>query len=126
MMDLILEMNHHGRGFGPAEWFWLVVVGMVVLVIAVFVYWQVRQSDGLSRTERRELDSTEAEILAMLRQTGRPLSQAEIADILTLDADDIGEAAQHLEVRNLIQRQWSSEQQTYIIISTGGTVEDQA
>jgi len=116
-MNVILAMNHHGRGFGPAGWGWLVAacVAVAILVIAVLVYWRVRQSDGLSRAERHELDPTEAEILAMLRQTGKPLSQAEIAEILTMDADDIAEAAQHLESRDLIRRQWSSEQQAYII-----------
>lgn len=116
-MSFILAMNHRGHGFGPAGWGWLIAAGVVVVLvlIAAFVYWRVRQPDGLSRNERRNLDPTEAEILAMLRQTGRPLSQAEIADILSMDAEDIAEAAQHLEARDLIRRQWSSEQQTYII-----------
>ena len=114
-MNVILAMNHHGRGFGPAEWGWLVAAGVVVLLIAAFVYRRVRQPDGLSRTERRDLNPTEAEILAMLRQTGRPLSQAEVADTLSMDAADVAEAAQHLEARDLIRRQWSSERQAYII-----------
>jgi len=116
-MSFILAMNHRGHGFGPAEWSWLIAAGVAValLLIVAFVYWRMRQPDGLSRAERRDLDPTETEILAMLRQTGRPLSQAEVADTLSMDADDIAEAAQHLEARNLIRRQWSAERQAYII-----------
>jgi len=114
---MILAVNHHGQGFSPAGWGWLIAAGVVVVLalIAAFVYRHVRQPDGLSRAERRGLDPTVAEILAMLRQTGRPLSQAAVADTLSMDPDDIAEAVQHLEARGMIRRQWSSERQAYII-----------
>ncbi len=114
-MNVIVAMNHHGHGFGPGEWGWLIAAGVVVLLIAAFVYWRTRQSDGLSPAERRELDLADAEILAMLRQTGKPLSQAELADILAMDIDDIAETLQKLEARHLIRRRWSSELRAYII-----------
>jgi len=55
---IIVAMNHHGHGFGPSFWIWL-VLGGILLVIAMVVllsYFRGRQSYGLSRKERRELD----------------------------------------------------------------------
>jgi DNA-binding MarR family transcriptional regulator len=114
---MISAITHHGHEAGLHWWGWLIGIGILVglVLIATLVHRHVRQSDGLSRAERRDLTPHEAEVLAMLRQTGRPLSQVEIADILPMDVEDIAEAAQHLEERALILRQWSSEQRTYII-----------
>lgn len=117
---MFLAMNHHGPAGGMSAVGWLIVggIGLVVLLIAVFAYFRVRQSDGLSRSERRQLDPMAAEILAMLRQTGRPLAQSEVSDLASAEVEDVARAAESLEAQGFVQRAWSSEQQTYLLSPT--------
>src|SRR3990172_2640169 len=114
---MLLAMTHRGHGLGLGAWGWLLVGAMVLLVVAVAVavYFRGRQPDGLSRAERRKLGPMTPEILAIVRQTGRPASQAELAELVSMDADDIAKAVQDLESRGLVRREWSSEQQTYLV-----------
>jgi len=114
---MLLAMIHHGHDVSFAGWGWLIVGGLVLLVllVAALVYFRGRQGDGLSRAERRDLGPMEAEILAMLRQTGRPVVQSEIGDTVPMDPDDIAQAVQDLESRGLVHREWSSERQAYIV-----------
>lgn len=114
---MIIAMNHHGHGIGPPFWIWLVVGGILLIVVIVVLlsYFRGRQSDGLSRAERRELNPVQVEILALIRQNGGPLLQSELSDILPYDVDQIAEILKELESKGLIRRQWKSEQQTYEI-----------
>ena len=113
---MIVAMNHHGH-LGPAAWIWLVLGGilLIVVIIAVLSYFRGRQSDGLSRTERRELNSTQAEILAMIRQNGGPVLQTEIANLLPYDIEEIVGMLKNLESRGLIRRVWKLDNETYEI-----------
>jgi len=115
-----VAMNHHGPGGGLGGLGWLILAGIAVLVLlfAFFVHFRIRQSDGLSRSERRRLDPMEAEILAMLRQTGRPMAQSQVGDLTSADVEDVARAAQRLEAKGLVRRAWSSEQQTYLLSLT--------
>jgi len=117
---MLLAMNHQGHGASFGTWGWLVLAGTVLLVLllAALAYSRVRQSDGLSRSERRELDPMEAEILAILRQTGGPMAQSGVGELILADSDDIAQAVHGLEARGLVQREWSSQQQTYMLSPT--------
>jgi DNA-binding MarR family transcriptional regulator len=114
---MIAAVNHHGRGFGPPFGLWLILGGilLVVVVISLILYFRRRQPDGLSRSERRELGPTQTEILAMLRQNGGLVAQSEMGDTVPMDSDEIADALRELEDRGLVQREWDSEKQTYMV-----------
>ncbi len=114
---MLMSMFHRGHSAAHLGWGWFIVAGFILLVLVVtgFVYLRLRQSDGLSRSERRQLGPMEAEILAMLRQTGRPLGQSEIGQSMGMDVDDIAEAMHFLEGGGLVRREWSSDRQTYLV-----------
>jgi len=86
---------------------WLVVIGVVLVValVAILVNYRSRQPDGVSRGERRDLQPMEAEILAMLRQTDRPVARSEIGEMVLMDPDDSAAAVQDLEARGLNGRE---------------------
>lgn len=113
-------MNHHGHGFGPQFGIWLVLGAglLVVVIVALLLYFRGRQPDGLSRSERRGLDPMQTEILAMLRQNGGPVAQSEIGETVPMDSDEIANALRELEDRNLVRREWSSEKQVYMVRAT--------
>ena len=48
---------------------------------------------------------------------GRPVSQARIAEMMSVDCEDVAEAVQALEECGLIRREWSSEHQAYMVTS---------
>jgi uncharacterized membrane protein len=114
---MIVAINHHGHGFGPPFGIWLVLGGILLLVVivALLLYFRSRQPDGLSRTERRQLDPVQAEILAMIRQNGGPLAQSEIGETVPMDTDEIANALRKLEERGLVRREWNGEKQVYMI-----------
>jgi DNA-binding MarR family transcriptional regulator len=72
-------------------------------------------SDGLTPIERKELDYPKREILSMLHQHGGPMMQSEIIDTLPGDLDDLAEVMNAMESKGLIQREWQSDQGTYIV-----------
>ncbi len=86
---MLVAMNHSGHGLGA--WGLLLVGGLVLcaVVVAIAFHFRGRQADGLSRTERRELGPMRAEILAIVRQTGQPVSQARVAEMMSMDCEDV-------------------------------------
>ena len=114
---MVVAMNHHGRGFGPSFWTWLILGGvlLVIGIVGLVSYFRGRQSDSLSRKERGELNAMQAEILALIRQNGGPILQTELGDTLPYDVEDIAGVVKELESKSLLQREWKSEQQTYEI-----------
>jgi hypothetical protein len=97
------------------------VGGIILAFIFVIagVIWLIHRkrvaSDGLTPIERKELDYPEIEILAMLRQHGGPMMQSEIIDTLPGDHEDFARVMNAMEAKKLIQREWRSDQGTYII-----------
>jgi hypothetical protein len=98
------------------------VIGAIVLsfiIVIASVIWLINRkrvaSDGLTPIERKELNYPESEILAMLRQHGGPMMQREIIDSLPGDLEDLASAMKAMESKGLIQREWQSDQGTYII-----------
>ena len=114
---IIVAMNHHGHGFGPPFWLWPILGGVLLLIVivALLSLFRGRQSDGLSRKERRELDPMQAEILSLIRQHGSPMLQTELVDMMLYDLEDIAEVLKEMESKDLILRTWKSEQETYEI-----------
>jgi len=114
---MIVAMNHHGHGFGSPFGIWLVLGGilLVVVIVALLLYFRGRQPDGLSRSERRELDPMQAGILAMLRQNGGPVAQSQIGEAVPMDSDETANALRELENRGLVRREWNSEKQSYMV-----------
>ena len=113
----IVAMNHHRYGLDSGFGIWLILGGalLILVVVALLSYFRGRQSDGLSRTERRELDPIQTEILAMVRQKGGTMLQTKLADTLPYDVEEIAGMLKELESRNLICREWKSEKGTYEI-----------
>ena len=99
---------------------WVVALFIAALIAAVilliwFIHRRTIASDGLTGKERKELSSEQREILSMLRQHGGPMPQTELVDIMPYDLDDIAEILKGMESRDLIRREWNSEQGTYEI-----------
>jgi DNA-binding MarR family transcriptional regulator len=72
-------------------------------------------SDGLTPIERKELEYPDREILAMLRQHGGPMAQREVIDSLPGELADIARVMNAMESKELIQRKWRSDPETYIV-----------
>jgi len=98
------------------------VIGAIILVFIIViagVVWLIHRkrvaSDGLTPIERKKLDYPEREILSMLRQQGGPMMQSEIIDALPGDLEDLSGVMKSMQDRGFIQRQWRSDQKTFIV-----------
>jgi hypothetical protein len=96
---------------------WLLLGGilLVVVVIALFLYFRGRRSDGLSRWEHCELDPMQAEILSMLCRNDGPVVQSEIVETTHMSSDDTAIALRELEDRGLAKRESNSGKQAYMV-----------
>jgi uncharacterized membrane protein len=112
---LLLARIHHAPRVGPPGRGWLVAAAGValLLLVGVVVCLLWRRPGGVGRGRRDDLAPAEAEMLAMLWRTGRPVDQTEIAKAVSLDSEKAAEAIRDLEARGLIRRQWDGERQTY-------------
>ena len=111
---------HHATG-GIDSWIIFVVIGAVILLIGILIWFISRKivsSDGLTPNERKALSSEQKEILSMVRQKGEPIIQIEIVDIISGDLEYVVEILKNMEAKCLIRREWDSEKRTYLISST--------
>ena len=111
--------THHAPG-GIDTWIIIVVVGSVILLISVLIWFislRTRRSDGLTPNEKRALSSEEKEILSMARQKGEPLTQIEIVNIIPGGLEYVVEILKNMESKGLIRREWDSEKRTFLISS---------
>jgi len=110
-------MHHNHTAGSSGAWPILAVGGVLVVavLVGVLLYRQLRQPDGLSPEERRRLGPLEAEVLALVRQRGAPVSQPDIALESGADTEEVGLVLHDLEGRGLIRREWSREGQCYIV-----------
>jgi len=115
-------MNHHvfhsysDLSLGSA------LVGLAAIVVIVFVFLLMLRHrlvgpSGLSRGERKSLDAGEAEVLAMLRQTGGAVPQPDLSETVPMSPDDIARSLRSLEEKRLIQRQWNTEKKAYLVFA---------
>ena len=73
------------------------------------------QTDYLTVEERKTLDDMEIEILKLIRQTGKPIRQSEICELIPLEPDEIADYLSSLQENKLIERDWLSEEQVYLV-----------
>jgi uncharacterized membrane protein len=97
----------------------LFIAGIIVIVVLLvwFIHRRTAASDGLTEKERKQLPSEQKEILSMLRQHGGPMLQTDLANLLPYDIEEIAEALKDLESRDLIRREWKTDNKTYKITS---------
>jgi len=76
-------VNHHAipvHGFPIGPLLLLAVIGVAIVIGVLLLRRYLVGPDGLSSAERTTLEGGEAEVLAMLRQTGGPLPQPELSE----------------------------------------------
>jgi len=115
-----MSQTHHAAG-GIDSWIIFVIIGVVVLLIGILIWFISRRtmgSDGLTPNERKMLSSEEKEILSMARQKGDPITQKEIVDIIPGGLEYVVEILKKMETEGLIQREWDSGKRTYLISPT--------
>ena len=111
-------MNHHTmpvHGFPIGSLLLLAAVGIAIVIGVLLLRRYLAGPDGLSPAERKSLEGGEAEVLAMVRQTGGPLPQPELSETVPLSPDDIASALYQLERRKLIERRWDAERHAYLV-----------
>jgi len=111
-----LAMGHSVHGVFPV----VAVLGGVVAVATIL--WLVFRNrvigaSGLSEHERQTLPGEEADLLAMLRQQGGPMTQPEICENTGRTPEDIASLVQSLEDKGLIRRDWQPEAKAYIVVA---------
>jgi uncharacterized membrane protein len=116
------NMHHHNPGTGEFLGgfpIWIIVIGFIVIVVLIGIYFHRKrlQSDYLKSAERKTLDDMEIEILKFIRQTGKPIRQSEICDYIPLEPDEIAAYLSSLQEKKLIERDWRSDEQVYIVKS---------
>jgi len=96
---------------------WIIVIGFIVLVVLIGIYFHRKrvQSDYLTSEERKKYDGMEIEILRLIRQTGKPMRQSEICDLIPLEPDEIADYLSSLQDKKLIKREWLSDEQVYLV-----------
>ena len=109
--------GHNGLIAGNAWMTGVIILAFIIVIVGVI--WLIHRkrvaSDGLTPIERKEMKYPESEILAMLRQHGGPMMQSEIIDTLPGDLEDFASGMNAMEAKKLIQREWRSDQGTYIV-----------
>lgn len=112
-------MHHHSRAGEILGGFpvWIIIVTVIVLIVLIAIYFRRKfiQSDYLTLEERKSLDDMEIEILKLIRQTGKPMRQSEICDLIPLEPDEIADYLSSLQGKKLIEREWLSDEQVYLV-----------
>lgn len=103
------------QGFPISSLLILALIGFAIVIGVLLLRRHLTGPNGLSDAERKSLEGGEAEVLAMLRQTGGPLPQPELSETVPLSPDDIANALYQLERRKLIERRWDAERHAYLV-----------
>jgi hypothetical protein len=109
--------GHNGLIAGDALMMGMYIFAFIVVIAGII--WLIHRksvaSDGLTPIERKNMEYPECEILSMLRQHGGPMMQREIIDSLPGDPEDLAGVMKHMETSGWIQREWRSEQGTFMV-----------
>jgi len=112
-------MHHHSRAVELSAGFpiWIIIVAVIVLVILIGIYLHRKRmrSDYLTSEERKTLSGMEIEILKLIRQTGKPIKQSEICDLIPLEPNEIADYLSSLQDKKLIEREWLYDEQVYLV-----------
>lgn len=113
---------HHGGRFvtesGAAGWVLPVAVlaGITLLVALVWVVARLNRADAGSRSAQREVeDNLDGQIMAMLHQSGKPLSQLVIAGNLGLPVQRVAGVLKDLEDKGWVTRRWEADEYSYSV-----------
>jgi len=110
---------HHASG-GIDIWIIILIIGLAVVFLGILI-WLISQktisSDGLTPSERKSLPSEQKEILSIVRQKGKPITQIEIVDMTSGGPEYATEILKEMEDKGLIKRTWNSDKNTYLISS---------
>ena len=92
------------------------------LAALALILWLVFRSrvigpSSLSEHQRRTLPGEEADLLAMLRQNGGPMTQPEICECTGQTPEDIASLLRSLEDKGLVERYWQSEGRAYSVVA---------
>lgn len=94
----------------------LIIVFLIILVAIIRLIRRNRKAaNGLTPSERKNLDYRECEILTLLRQFGGPMLQTEIVESLPIDFEELVECIRQMEIKGLIHRVWETDKETYTV-----------
>ena len=111
-------MRHSNHVFNYEPWIIVIfLAGLAVFIVLLicFIHRRIVASDGLTGKERNELPSEQRELLSMLRQSGGPMRQTDLVDVMPYGLDYIAGILKEMESKGLIHREWKSEQGTFEI-----------
>jgi len=114
-------MNHVAMAHGLHGVLPVVAIlgGVAALAIVLWIVLRNRLigASGLCEHETQTLPGEEADLLAMLRQKGGPMTQPEICENTGRTPEDIAALLQSLEDRGLVKRDWQPEGKAYVIVA---------
>jgi len=117
-------MHHHAQEAVTSSGAGWIVPALVLLLIAVViaVAWLLtgreRGPDSSASSSDEPRPNLEGQIMAMLHQAGRPVSQIEISLALDVPAAKLASALEPLERRGWISRAWDPAGYTYSVALT--------
>jgi DNA-binding MarR family transcriptional regulator len=114
------RLHFHGGGFLlPII---LITAAVVVLVIVLkYVFRKDLQKSYVQDfSQSGDIIPAEAEALAALQENGAPMLQTELAGLLDADPTALASVVHDLEQRGLITRQWSPDENTYVVAVARG------
>jgi len=114
-------MHHHSRAgeFLGGFPIWIIVIGFILLLVLIGIYFHRKQlqSDYPASKERNTLSDREIQKLKLLKQTGKPMKQTEIRDLIPLEPDEVAEYLSSLLDKKWIERNRLSAEKDYLVNS---------
>ena len=112
--------SHAGGALQAAGSGWMLPAVIVLLIAAAVVVawlWMGREhaGDGPAAAPREVDRNLGGQIMAMLHQAGKPLSQIEISLALDVATGTIASAAEELERKGWVTRTWDPVGYTYLV-----------
>lgn len=110
----------HGFFLSSAVWTWILLlfaVIVVVLIIRAIIISRKEKEDfkELDSRQLQTLDDFEAQVMALLAQTGKPMRQTEIGKRLGLPVPVVAKRLNEMEEHGDIRRKWATDEYTYWI-----------